>query len=148
MKHFQEQIIQTTVECYIPCSGRGVQAATSHCLGKNFAHMFKITFEDEEHKKKEVIQNSWGFTTRSIGVMIMNHSDDKGLVLPPKCAKFQVVIIPIVFKSKEAELVEMKKQCQIIKQQLIDNDISCFIDDRDSKNPGYKFNEWELKGLF
>ena len=137
----------TTVECFIPCSGRGIQGATSHCLGKNFAKMFKINFEDEEHNKQFVIQNSWGFTTRSIGVMVMNHSDNKGLVIPPKCAQYQCVIIPIYFKSKEQELIDMKKQCKIIQNLLIQNNINAFIDDRDNKNPGYKFSEWELKGI-
>lgn len=82
----------TTVEAYIPITGRGIQAATSHHLGQNFSKMFEIEFEDPVTLKKEyAYQNSWGFTTRSIGISIMIHSDDNGLVLPPKIADTQVI---------------------------------------------------------
>ena len=81
--------------------GRGIQGATSHCLGQNFARMFKIEFEDEKGAKQLAWQNSWGLTTRTIGVMVMVHGDAKGLVLPPRVAPTQVVIVPILFKAAE-----------------------------------------------
>eukprot|EP00178_Gracilaria_changii_P016483 TRINITY_DN4737_c0_g1_i2.p1 TRINITY_DN4737_c0_g1~~TRINITY_DN4737_c0_g1_i2.p1 ORF type:complete len:128 (-),score=11.03 TRINITY_DN4737_c0_g1_i2:578-961(-) len=90
----------STVETWIPENGRAIQAATSHNLGQNFAKMFKIVFEDEKKEKKMVWQTSWGLTTRSIGIMIMLHGDDKGLVLPPRVANVQVVIVPIPYKGK------------------------------------------------
>eukprot|EP00350_Pseudokeronopsis_sp_OXSARD2_P014156 CAMPEP_0170548290 /NCGR_PEP_ID=MMETSP0211-20121228/6619_1 /TAXON_ID=311385 /ORGANISM="Pseudokeronopsis sp., Strain OXSARD2" /LENGTH=175 /DNA_ID=CAMNT_0010853769 /DNA_START=922 /DNA_END=1449 /DNA_ORIENTATION=+ len=77
----------TTVEVYVPGNGRGIQGATSHQLGQNFAHMFDVWFEDENKEKQYAWQTSWGFTTRSIGVMVMLHSDNKGLVLPPRVAQ-------------------------------------------------------------
>ena len=82
----------TTVEAFIAASGRGIQGATSHHLGQNFSKMFEIIVEDPETKEKKFIfQNSWGLTTRTIGVMVMVHSDDKGLVLPPNVASVQVI---------------------------------------------------------
>eukprot|EP01083_Nonionella_stella_P191036 707344_1 len=136
----------TTVEGYIPGSGRGIQGATSHCLGKNFAKMFKINFLDENNKTKQVIQNSWGFTTRSIGVMIMNHSDNKGLVLPPKVAQIQVVIIPI-YNNKKIKPEIINNKCIEIEKKLKLVNIRTYFDNRIGKKPGYKFNEWELKGI-
>lgn len=91
----------TTIETWIPENGRAIQAATSHNLGQNFAKMFNIEFENEKKEKKHAWQTSWGLTTRSIGVMIMHHADNKGLVLPPRVAKVQVVIVPIIIKGKE-----------------------------------------------
>lgn len=85
----------TTVELYVPVSGRGIQGATSHYLGTNFSKMFDVWFTDENEKKQFVHQTSWGLSTRSIGSMIMIHSDNTGLVLPPKVAQTQVVIVPI-----------------------------------------------------
>jgi len=137
----------TTVEAYIPNSGRGIQGATSHCLGENFAKMFKILYLDENNQEKHVVQNSWGFTTRSIGVMIMNHSDNKGLVLPPKVAQWQVVIIPIHFKESEEEYKQLKLKAPELNKHLEENNIRSFVDDRETKKPGFKFNEWELKGI-
>jgi prolyl-tRNA synthetase len=90
----------TTVETWIPENGRAIQAATSHNLGQNFAKMFGIEFEDEKKNKKFAWQTSWGLTTRSIGILTMHHGDNKGLVLPPRVAGYQVVIIPIVLKGK------------------------------------------------
>ena len=93
----------TTIEGFIPGNGRGIQAATSHHLGQNFSKMFEISFDPAEDgsvaggdKQSFVYQNSWGFTTRSLGVMVLTHGDDKGLVVPPRIAQFQVVIVPIL----------------------------------------------------
>lgn len=135
-----------TVEGYIPGSGRGIQGATSHCLGQNFAKMFKINFVDENQKTKMPIQNSWGFTTRSVGVMIMNHSDNKGLVLPPKVAQIQVVIVPI-YHTKKIKAEVLDTNCQMIEDILKGSNIRVYFDNRSGKKPGYKFNEWELKGV-
>ncbi|KAI7198094.1 prolyl-tRNA synthetase, partial [Hortaea werneckii] len=101
----------TTVEGFVPSVGRGIQAATSHCLGQHFAKMFDITVEDptqevkegEKRNKLHVWQNSWGFTTRSIGVMILIHGDDKGLVIPPRVADVQVVIVPVGINAKTTD---------------------------------------------
>lgn len=100
----------TTTEIYVPISGRGIQGATSHMLGQNFSKMFKIEFEDQNAKKALAWQTSWGLSTRSIGAMIMVHSDDKGLVLPPKVAQTQVVIIPVLFKDDEASVLLKKAE--------------------------------------
>jgi len=98
---FPGGLITSTVETWIPENGRAIQAATSHNLGQNFAKMFEIEFEDEKKNKQMVWQTSWGLTTRSIGIMTMYHGDNNGLVLPPRVASVQIVIIPIPFKGKE-----------------------------------------------
>jgi prolyl-tRNA synthetase len=96
----------TTIEGFIPATGRGIQAATSHCLGQHFSKMFNITVEDpvsKEAGKSEhvyVWQNSWGLTTRSIGVMILTHGDNRGMVIPPRVAEIQVVLIPVGVTAK------------------------------------------------
>ena len=134
----------STVETWIPENGRAIQAATSHNLGQNFAKMFKIEFEDEKKEKKLVWQTSWGLTTRSIGIMVMYHGDDKGLVLPPRAANVQVVIIPIPYKGKEEDVNAAATE---IYQNLKKSDIRAQIDLRDNYNPGWKYNHWELKGV-
>ena len=103
----------TTVEGFIPPVGRAVQGATSHCLGQNFSKMFKIEFEDENKQKAYAWQNSWGLTTRTLGVMYMVHGDNKGLVLPPRVAPRQIVVIPLHFKNKDPAPVD-KKAAEII----------------------------------
>jgi len=134
----------TTVEAYIPVSGRGIQAATSHCLGQNFAKMFNIIFEAENQTKQLVWQNSWGFTTRSIGIMTMVHSDNKGLVLPPRVAPYQYVIVPIVVKD-ETENNTIQQKMKELHSQLQKAGIRGFLDNRAIYTPGYKYNHWELK---
>ena len=134
----------TTCETFISEAGRSVQACTSHNLGQNFAKMFDISYEDEDMKSKMPWQASWGFTTRSIGIMIMVHSDNTGLVLPPKVAFKQVVIVPITF-SKSAEQV-FKKSDELSKL-LNSAGIRTEFDDRDNYKPGWKYNDWELKGI-
>lgn len=94
------------LQAFISDNGRGVQGGTSHCLGQNFSKMFGIEFETEDKQKSHAWQNSWGLTTRSLGVMIMVHGDDKGLVLPPRVAPKQVVIIPIPKSSSAPEVIE------------------------------------------
>ncbi|CBZ55652.1 putative prolyl-tRNA synthetase [Neospora caninum Liverpool] len=135
----------TTVEAYIAENGRGIQAATSHLLGTNFAKMFEIEFEDEEGHKRLVHQTSWGCTTRSLGVMIMTHGDDKGIVLPPRVASVQVIIIPILFKDENT--AEIVAKCRELKALLEKADIRVRIDDRPNYTPGWKYNHWEVKGV-
>ena len=106
--------------------------------------MFKIVFEDEKKEKKFVWQTSWGLTTRSIGIMVMYHGDDKGLVLPPRVANVQVVIVPIPFKGKEGDVNNAAYE---VFQSLKATEIRAHIDLRDNYNPGWKFNHWELKGV-
>jgi len=113
-------------------------------LGENFAKMFQIQFLDEKNEKKWCWQTSWGLTTRSIGIMIMVHGDDKGLVLPPKIAKVQVVIIPVIFKDSEEKLINKAKE---LEAQLTKTGIKAKVDDRTNYSPGWKYNHWELKGV-
>jgi len=131
-----------TLEAYIPIAGKGIQACTSHCLGQNFSKMFDITFQDSKSNKQYVWQNSWGFTTRSIGIMLMNHGDDKGAIVPPYAAATQIVIIPIMFKGKE----------QIVSDacyKLLDCLKSRYRVELDMSNhrTGWKYNYWETQGV-
>ena len=96
----------TTVEAYIPTPGRAIQGGTSHNLGQNFAKMFNIKFQDEKGETRIAWQTSWGLTTRTIGVMVMVHGDDKGLVMPPKVAPLQAVIVPILSKKMTTEIAD------------------------------------------
>ena len=100
---FAGGLYTTTVEAFVPATGRGVQGATSHCLGQNFAKMFQIEYENQKGGRSMPWQNSWGCTTRTIGVAIMVHGDDKGLVLPPRVAPLQVVLVTIPNSKKAAE---------------------------------------------
>ncbi len=125
--------------------GKALQAGTSHFLGQNFAKSFDVTFTSKENKVEYVWGTSWGVSTRLMGALIMCHSDDEGLVLPPKLAPIQVVIVPI-FKTDE-QLLEIKNKIEPIKKQLLKKGISVKFDDRDTQSPGYKFAEWELKGV-
>ncbi|KAL8439447.1 hypothetical protein Efla_004611 [Eimeria flavescens] len=124
---------------------QGIQAATSHLLGQNFSRMFGIEFEDEKGEKQFVHQTSWGCTTRSLGVAIMVHGDDKGLVLPPRVVNIQAVIIPIIFK--ETGGTEILEKCRELEKTLKKVGIRVKVDDRSNYTPGWKFNDWELKGV-
>jgi prolyl-tRNA synthetase len=145
----------TTVEGYIPSNGRGIQGATSHCLGQNFSKMFDITVEDPAPKVGEgakhihVWQNSWGLSTRVIGVMVMIHGDDKGLVLPPRISKLQVIIIPVGINKSTTPEDKNKHydELQNLKQTLKKADVRADYDVRDGYTPAWKFNDWELKGI-
>ncbi len=130
-----------SLEAVLP-NGKAAQACTSHHLGQNFSKAFDIQFLDKDEKKKYVYQNSWGFSTRSLGIMIMIHSDNKGLVLPPSVAEHKAVIVPILFdQTKEAVL----KKCKELEKTL--KTFNVFLDDRTDYTPGWKYNEWELKGI-
>ncbi|XP_041669602.1 bifunctional glutamate/proline--tRNA ligase isoform X2 [Cheilinus undulatus] len=141
----------TTVEAFISASGRAIQGATSHHLGQNFSKMFEIVFEDPKRpgEKQLAFQNSWGITTRTIGVLTMVHGDNMGLVLPPKVACLQVVIIPcgITASLSEQDKEALLAQCSKYQSRLLDADVRVKSDLRDNYSPGWKFNHWELKGV-
>ncbi|KAL1841330.1 hypothetical protein VTJ49DRAFT_7167 [Mycothermus thermophilus] len=141
----------TTVEGYIPSNGRGIQGATSHCLGQNFSKMFEIKIEDPNKKGEHlyVWQNSWGLSTRVIGVMVMIHGDDKGLVLPPRIAKIQSILIPVGLTAKmtaEEKEAHLKRLDEIL-STLKSAGVRAESDLRDGYTPAWKFNDWELKGV-
>ncbi|HRD31186.1 MAG TPA: proline--tRNA ligase [Fimbriimonadaceae bacterium] len=122
---------------------RAIQAGTSHHLGQNFAKAFDVTFQNKEGKLEYVYATSWGVSTRLIGTLLMVHSDDRGLVLPPKLAPVQVVIIPIGRgEQREAVLQAADQLAGDLKAQ----GVRVKVDDREKESPGFKFNDWELKG--
>ena len=125
--------------------GKALQAGTSHFLGQNFAKAFDVKFANKEGKLDYVWATSWGVSTRLMGALIMTHSDDNGLVLPPKLAPIQVVVIPI-YRSDE-QLGEITKKITPILDELRKKNISVLFDNRDTHKPGYKFNEHEIKGV-
>lgn len=125
--------------------GKALQAGTSHFLGQNFAKAFDVKFVTRENKQEYVWATSWGVSTRLIGALIMAHSDDNGLVLPPRIAPIQVVIVPI-YKNKE-QLAAISQKVDGIVKELKSRNISVKFDDRDTQKPGFKFAEWELKGV-
>ncbi|MEL6152532.1 MAG: proline--tRNA ligase [Bacteroidota bacterium] len=125
--------------------GKALQAGTSHFLGQKFAQAFDVTFANRTGKLDHVWGTSWGVTTRFIGALIMSHSDDQGLVLPPKLAPIQVVIVPI-YKSEDIRQAVLQ-QANTIRQALEAQGISVKLDDRDTHQPGWKFAEYELKGV-
>ncbi len=125
--------------------GKALQSGTSHFLGQNFAKAFDVKFTDQSGKLDYVWATSWGVSTRLMGALIMAHSDDNGLVLPPKLAPTQVVIIPI-HKSDE-QLQQIREKVPSIKKQLEEKGLSVKFDDRDTHKPGWKFSEYELKGI-
>ncbi len=125
--------------------GKALQAGTSHFLGQNFAKAFDVKFTGKDGKQDFVWATSWGVSTRLMGALIMAHSDDDGLVLPPKLAPLQVVIIPI-FKNEE-QLKSISSVVDKIMTDLKSKNISVKYDDRDSFKPGWKFSEYELKGV-
>jgi len=130
-----------TIESFMP-DGKALQCGTSHNLGQGFADSFGIRFVGEDEKEHIPWQNSWGISTRLVGALVMMHGDDKGLIIPPKIAEEQVVIIPILFeKTKKDVLKAAKKLEESIKEANV------FVDDRDEYTSGWKLNEWELKGV-
>nr|CDS31147.1 glutamyl tRNA synthetase cytoplasmic [Hymenolepis microstoma] len=141
----------TTVEVYVSVSGRAIQGATSHHLGQNFSRMFDVIFEDPVTKQPQhVYQNSWGITTRTIGVMIMVHSDNQGLVLPPPVARYQVVVVPcgLTVKTTDEERADLLAKSKALVEGLSKvSKLRVHLDDRDHVSPGWKFNHWELKGV-
>lgn len=175
---FAGGLYTTTVEGFVPTTGRGIQGGTSHCLGRNFSLMFEIVVEDPdapehlkvkgrakgkgkgEGKRKTVEdyeaegkllawQNSWGLSTRTIGVMVMVHGDDTGLVMPPRVAQIQVAIVPcgIGVKTTAQEKDAIWDACDQTAKDLKAAGIRAKADLRDNYSPGYKFNHWEIRGV-
>ena len=125
--------------------GKALQAGTSHFLGQNFAKAFDVKFATKEGKQEYVWGTSWGVSTRLMGALVMAHSDDEGLVLPPRLAPIQVVIVPI-YKTDE-EQAKIAEVAENLKKSLKKKRITVKFDDRDTHKPGFKFAEWELKGV-
>ena len=150
---FAGGLYTTTVEGFVPTTGRGIQGATSHCLGQNFSRpeMFNIFVEDPNDAtgqgKSYVWQNSWGLSTRVIGVMVMVHGDNQGLVLPPRVAVLQVVVVPcgITAKSTEEQRKAVNDAAADLAAKLKKAGIRAQADLREGYTPGYKFNDWEQK---
>jgi len=141
---FAGALYTTTLEALMP-DGKALQMGTSHQLGQNFSKVFDIKFLDESEEERYVWQTSWGFSTRIIGATVMVHGDDKGLVLPPKVAPIQVVIVPIPYKDIDTKKIQAKAIEAYKKLQK--QGILVVLDDRSEYTPGWKFNEWELKGV-
>jgi len=141
---FVGAVYTNTLESLMP-DGKALQMGTSHFLGQNFSKPFDVKYLDENNIETFAWQTSWGVSWRLIGGMIMTHGDDKGLVLPPKVSPLQVVIIPI-YHSKEDKENVLQKACQI-KDSLSNNDIRVHLDDREQLTPGFKFNDWEMRGI-
>ena len=124
---------------------RALQAGTSHNLGQNFSKQFGLTFQSEEGREEYAWNTSWGVSTRLVGGMVMTHGDDTGIVVPPRLAPAQVVVVPIYRKEEEREGVVAK--AHLLRDQLVDRGVRVRVDDRDHLNPGAKFYEWERKGV-
>jgi len=125
--------------------GKALQAGTSHFLGQNFAQAFEVKYLDQNGVLQHCWTTSWGLSTRFIGAIIMVHGDDQGLVLPPRLAPTQVVIVPI-FKSDE-EKATVLKTAKDLKQRLMQANLRVALDEREGFSPGYKFNDWEMRGV-
>lgn len=127
--------------------GKILQAGTSHYLGDNFAKAFDIQYQNKDNKLQHVHLTSWGVSTRLIGAIIMGHRDDIGLVLPPNIAPYQIVIVPIYKKNKDEDKKTVMNYCDSLFSELKAQGIRVNVDDREQFSPGYKYNEWEQKGV-
>jgi len=141
---FVGAVSTNTLESLMP-DGKALQMGTSHFLGQNFSKPFDVKYLDESNNETFAWQTSWGVSWRLIGGMIMIHGDDKGLVLPPKLAPIQVVIIPIYYSKEEKDSV--MQNARQIKDNLSKIDLRVHLDDREQITPGFKFNDWEMKGI-
>src|SRR5713226_856799 len=141
---FVGAVYTTTMEAIMP-DGKALQMGTSHFLGQNFSKPFNVKFLDKENVEKFAWQTSWGVSWRLIGALIMVHGDDKGLVLPPRVAPIQVVIVPIYYSESDKE--QIIKKSKEIEDALSKKKIRVHIDIRDEFTPGYKFHDWEMKGV-
>ena len=141
---FVGAVYTLTMESLMP-DGKALQMGTSHFLGQNFSKPFEVKYADKNNVESFVWQTSWGVSWRLIGGMIMVHGDDKGLVLPPRVAPIQVVIIPIYHSDEEKKIILEKSR--EIELNLMDQSIRVHLDDRDQVTPGFKFNDWEMKGI-
>ena len=144
MEKFVGAVYTTTLEAMMP-DGRAVQMGTSHHLGQNFSKPFEIRFLGKDTEMHFVWQTSWGISWRIIGAAIMEHGDDKGLVLPPKVAPVQIVIIPILFSQTDSK--QVMEECERVEKTISGGGFRVYLDSRDNYTPGWKYNEWELKGV-
>ncbi len=141
---FVGAVYTTTMESIMP-DGKALQMGTSHFLGQNFSKPFDVKFADKDNVEHYAWQTSWGVSWRLIGAMIMVHGDDKGLVLPPKVAPIQVVIVPIY--NKEEDRQRVLEKAEEVRKLLVSKLIRIHVDDRNELSPGFKFNDWEMKGI-
>ena len=144
LEKFVGAVYTFTMESLMP-DGKALQMGTSHFLGQNFSKPFDVKFSDSDNVENFAWQTSWGVSWRLIGGMIMLHGDDNGLVLPPRVAPIQVIIIPIYYSDDDKKNVLQK--AKEIHDLLEKNDVRVKLDDRDEVTPGFKFNDWELKGI-
>ncbi|KAG2111806.1 hypothetical protein BD769DRAFT_1493834 [Suillus cothurnatus] len=152
---FAGALYTTTIEGFVPSSGRGIQAATSHCLGQNFSRpeMFNIVVEDPNDPsgqgKTFAWQNSWGLSTRTIGVMTMVHGDNQGLVLPPRVASIQAVVVPcgVTAKTSDEDRAKINNACDDLAKSLIDGGVRARADLREGYTPDISSTDWEQKGV-
>lgn len=140
LEKFAGAITTLTMEAIMP-DGKALQMGTSHNLGQNFAKSFNVMFKDKNEEDQYVWQTSWGFSTRLIGALTMVHGDDKGLIIPPKVATNKIVIVPILFEDSRSKVLE---HCRNLANHL--KEYGAFVDESD-KSPGWKFSEWEMKGI-
>ena len=126
---------------------KALQSGTSHYMGENFARAFDITFNDENNEQAYVHTTSWGFSTRFVGALIMAHGDDQGLILPPKLAPHQAVLVPIYRANDDEARASVMDAAHRVAAELRDAGVRLKIDDREGMSPGWKFNEWEQKGV-
>lgn len=141
---FVGAVYTTTMESMMP-DGKALQMGTSHFLGQNFSKPFEVKYLDKNNVETYAWQTSWGVSWRLIGAVVMVHGDDKGLVLPPKIAPIQVVIVPIYYSDKDTQRIHSK--ADEVEKILKDKGIRVHVDRRDELTPGFKYNEWELKGV-
>ena len=139
---FAGAVATYSLEFFLP-NGRVAQGPDAHFDGQNFAKAFNITFLNREEKKEYAWQNTWAITTRMLGIIVLMHGDDKGLILPPKIAPIQAVIVPILFDATKEKVL---KKAEEVKKTL-EKHYRVKLDDREEYNPGWKYNEWELKGV-
>lgn len=141
---FAGAVMSTTIEAMMGDT-KALQSGTSHYLGQNFAKAFDIQFTNRNNELEYAYTTSWGLSTRFIGAIIMTHGDDKGLILPPRLAPIQVVIVPI-YKNVE-EKARVMEVTERIFAQLKDAGLRLKLDDREEVTPGYKYNDWEMRGV-
>ena len=144
MERFAGAVQTYTIEAMMG-DGKALQSATSHNLGQNFAKAFDIDYLDQNNQLQHCWTTSWGLSTRFIGAIIMTHGDDNGLILPPRLAPIQTVIVPIF--RKDAEKAAVMEAVERINQELLAAGIRVKVDDRENLSPGFKFNDWELRGV-
>jgi len=141
---FVGAVYTLTMESLMP-DGKALQMGTSHFLGQNFSKPFELKYADKENVESYAWQTSWGVSWRLIGGMIMVHGDDRGLVLPPRVAPVQVIIIPIYYSDEDKEKIQ--KVSKEIEEELREVKIRVQVDNREQLTPGFKFNDWEMKGI-